>query len=48
MGPPRAEAGNGGVGGNAPTVKRFVDAHYVEVTVDSGRHMDQNLQVPAR
>ena len=31
-----------------PTVKRFVDAHYVEVTVDSGRHMDQNLQVPNR
>ena len=30
------------------TVKRFVDAHYVEVTVDSGRRMDQNLQVPAR
>ncbi len=29
-------------------VKRFVDAHYVEVTVDSGRRMDQNLQVPAR
>ncbi len=31
-----------------PTVKQFVDAHYVEVTVDSGRRMDQNLQVPAR
>ena len=31
-----------------PSVKRFVDQHYVEVTVDSGRHMDQNLQVPAR
>ena len=31
-----------------PTVKRFVDAHYVEVTVDSGRQMNQNLQVPAR
>ena len=31
-----------------PTVKRFVDDHYVEVTIDSGRHMDQNLQVPAR
>ncbi len=30
-----------------PTVKQFVDAHYVEVTVDSGRRMDQNLQVPA-
>ncbi len=31
-----------------PSVKRFVDQHYVEVTVDSGRHMDQNLQVPSR
>ncbi|WP_254600991.1 thioredoxin family protein [Caulobacter sp. S45] len=31
-----------------PSLKRFVDTHYVEVTVDSGRHMDQNLQVPAR
>ena len=31
-----------------PTVKRFGDDHYVEVTIDSGRHMDQNLQVPAR
>lgn len=31
-----------------PSIKRFVDAHYVEVTVDSGRHMDQNAQVPAR
>ncbi len=31
-----------------PAIKAFVDAHYVEVTVDSGRHMDQNLQVAAR
>ena len=31
-----------------PSIKRFVEAHYVEVTVDSGRRMDQNLQVPAR
>ena len=31
-----------------PTVKRYVDAHYVEVTVDSGRRMDQNLQVANR
>ena len=31
-----------------PNVKRFVDARYVEVTVDSGRRMNQNLQVPAR
>ena len=28
-----------------PNLHRFVDAHYVEVTVDSGRHMDRNLQV---
>lgn len=31
-----------------PRIKRFVDAHYVEVTVDAGRHMDQNGQVAAR
>jgi thiol:disulfide interchange protein len=31
-----------------PPMQRFVDDHYVEVTVDSGRHMDQNLQVAAR
>ena len=29
-----------------PTIKRFVDAHYVEVVLDSGR-MDRNLHVPA-
>ena len=33
---------------NLPSIKRFVDAHYVEVTVDAGRRMDQNLQVPTR
>jgi thiol-disulfide isomerase/thioredoxin len=31
-----------------PNIKRFVAAHYVEVMVDCGRRMDQNLQVPAR
>ena len=31
-----------------PAIHRFVEAHYVEVTVDSGRHMDQNLQVANR
>ena len=31
-----------------PAIKRFVEAHYVEVTVDIGRHMEKNLQVPAR
>jgi thiol:disulfide interchange protein len=30
-----------------PRIKAFVDAHYVEVTVDCGRRMDQNLQVAA-
>lgn len=30
-----------------PSIKRFVDAHYVEVTVDVGR-MDKNLQAPGR
>ena len=30
-----------------PTIRRFVDAHYVEVTVDVGR-MDKNLQAPGR
>ena len=30
-----------------PTIKRFVEAHYVEVTVDTGR-MDKNLQSPGR
>ena len=30
-----------------PTIKRFADAHYVEVTVDVGR-MDKNLQAPGR
>ena len=28
--------------------KRFVEAHYVVATVDCGRHMDENLQVPAQ
>ena len=31
-----------------PNIKRFVNAHYVKVTVDSGPRMNQNLQVPAR
>ena len=31
-----------------PNLHRFVDAHYVEVTVDAGRHINQNLQVAAR
>jgi len=31
-----------------PTIKRFVQAHYVVVTVDCGRRMNENLQVPAR
>ena len=26
---------------NLPSIKRFVDAHYVEVTVDAGRRMDR-------
>jgi thiol-disulfide isomerase/thioredoxin len=30
-----------------PSIKQFVQAHYVVVTVDCGRRMDQNLQVPA-
>lgn len=30
-----------------PPIKRFVDAHYVEVTVDAGRRMNQNGQVAA-
>ena len=30
-----------------PTLRRFVDAHYVEVTIDVGR-MDKNLQAPGR
>ncbi len=30
-----------------PEVKKFVDAHYVEVSVDVGR-FDRNLQIPAR
>ncbi len=30
-----------------PAIQRFVDAHYVEVTVDVGR-MDKNLQAPGR
>ncbi len=31
-----------------PPIKRFVDAHYVEVTVDSGRHMQQNVALAQR
>ena len=31
-----------------PAISRFAEDHYVEVTVDSGRHMDQNLQVASR
>ena len=31
-----------------PNIKSFVDAHYVEVTVDAGRRMNQNGQVAAR
>lgn len=30
-----------------PSIKRFVDAHYVVATLDTGR-MNKNLQVPAR
>jgi thiol-disulfide isomerase/thioredoxin len=30
-----------------PNIRRFVDAHYVVATVDTGR-MDKNLQVPGR
>lgn len=30
-----------------PTIKRFAQDHYVEVTVDTGR-MDKNLQAPGR
>ena len=30
-----------------PAIKRFVDAHYVVATLDTGR-MNKNLQVPAR
>ena len=30
-----------------PEMRRFVDAHYVVVTVDVGR-FDKNLQIPAR
>ncbi len=31
-----------------PSIKSFVDAHYVEVTVDAGRRMNQNGQIAAR
>jgi thiol-disulfide isomerase/thioredoxin len=30
-----------------PNIRRFVDAHYVAVTVDAGRHEDRNGQVAA-
>ena len=30
-----------------PAIRRFVDAHYVVATLDTGR-MNKNLQVPAR
>ena len=29
-----------------PNIKRFMDAHYVVATLDTGRRMDENLQVP--
>jgi len=31
-----------------PALKAFVDQHYVLVSVDSGRHIERNLQVSAR